>query len=73
MHRLRERNKQQQKEAIKNLPTVPFEEEETLPATSPSQHHHISVDNCQKVQLVQWLDKNKKDPAVKVRCKAYAI
>ncbi len=66
MHRLRERNKQRQREAIENLPTVPFEEEEILPATSPSQHYHISMDNRQKVQVVQWVDKNKKDPAVEV-------
>ncbi len=70
MHRLRARNVQQrQPEAIENLPTVPFEEEETLPATSPNQHHHISMDNRQKVQVVQWVDKNKNDPAVKVSCK----
>jgi hypothetical protein len=69
MHRLRERNKrQQQLEDVDNLPTVSFEVEESLPATSPNQHHHISMDNSQKVQVVQWTDKNKKDPAVKVRC-----
>lgn len=67
MYRLRERNKQQQQDpTIENLPTVPFEEEEYLPATSPSQHYHISMDNRQKVQVVQWVDKNKKDPAVEV-------
>jgi hypothetical protein len=74
MHRFHEWNKQQRQcEAIENLPTVPFEEEETLPATSPNQHHHISMDNRQKVQVVQWVDKNKKDPAVKVRCHTNSV
>ena len=69
MHRIRERNKiRQQNQMIRNLPTVPFEEEETLPATSPNQHHHISVENRQKVQVVQWTSTNEKDPAVKVSC-----
>ena len=66
---MRERNKiRRQREALENLPTVPFEEEESLPATSPNQHHHISIDDRQKVQVVQWTDKNKNDPAVKVSC-----
>jgi hypothetical protein len=73
MHRLRERNKRQQLEDVDNLPTVPFEVEEILPATSPNQHHHISMDNRQKVQVVQWIDKNKKDPAVKVSRATYLI
>jgi hypothetical protein len=52
MYRLRERSKRQQLlEDVENLPTVPFEVEEPLPATSPTQHHHISMDNHQKVRL----------------------
>jgi hypothetical protein len=74
MHRLRERNKrQQQREDVENLPTVPFEVEEALPATSPDQHHHISKDNRQKVQVFQWTEKNKKDPAVKVSFSTFVI
>jgi len=69
MHLLRERNKQRRQTAAvdrDDLPTVPFEEEEILPATSPKQHHHISTDNRQKVQVAQWVHKNKEDPAIKV-------
>jgi len=52
--------------AVDDLPTVSFEEQEILSAMSPKQHHHISMDNHQKVQVAQWVYKNKKDPAIKV-------
>jgi len=39
MHRFCERNKRQQQEDVENLPTIPFEVEETLLATPPNQHH----------------------------------
>jgi len=71
MHRLRERNKKQQQQLAddshsQNLPTVSFEEHEPLPPTLPTQHHHISIDTRQKVQLSQWLYKNRDDPALLV-------
>jgi hypothetical protein len=56
-------NKQQQQPD--DLPTVPFEDQsEILPPTAPTQHHHISINSRQKVQLAQWLSRNEKDPAV---------
>ena len=55
-----------------DLPTVPFEETETLPPTLPSQHYHISADKRQKVQVSQWLHRNQADPAVKVCCLSYS-
>ena len=65
IHQLRVRNKQNQ--AINDLPTVSFEEQsDVLPPTLPTQHHHISLNSRQKVQLSQWLDKNCDDPAIYV-------
>ena len=68
IHRLRERNKQNQARVDPNdLPTVSFEEQsDALPPTLPTQHYHISVDSRQKVQLSQWLHKNCDDPAILV-------
>ena len=68
IHQLKESQKQSLEHTATSddLPTVPFEEQEMLPPTSPSQHHHISIDNRQKVQISQWLHRNKSDPAVKV-------
>jgi hypothetical protein len=77
MHQLNERQKQQAGTSdsriidANDLPTVPFEEQETLPLTSPTQHHHISIDNRQKIQVSQWLHRNQADPAVKVCHSAY--
>jgi hypothetical protein len=68
IHRLRERNKQNQ--ATNDLPTVSFEEQsDVLPPTLPTQHHHMSLNSRQKVQLSQWLDKNRDDPAIYVSVK----
>jgi hypothetical protein len=84
MHRLKERQKQHLAQAdcssqhaaetstADDLPTVPFEEQEALPPTLPSQHHHISADKRQKVQVSQWLHRNQADPAVKVCCLSYS-
>lgn len=69
IHRLRERNKQNQATVDPNndLPTVSFEEQsEALPPTPPTSHHHISIDSRQKVQLSQWLHNNRDDPAILV-------
>jgi hypothetical protein len=56
-----------------DLPTVPFEEEESLPPTLPTQHHHISMDKRQKIQVPQWLHRNQADPALKVRHPLYCL
>lgn len=56
-----------------DLPTVPFEEQENLPPTLPTQHHHISIDNRQKIQVSQWLHRNQADPAVKVSHSLYYL
>jgi hypothetical protein len=69
IHRLQERNKrrlQRLAHAQDDLPTVSFEERETLPPTLPTSHHHISIDTRQKVELPLWLRDNKKDPAIQV-------
>lgn len=71
IHRLQERNKQNPALATvdpsNDLPTVSFEEQsDALPPTPPTSHHHISVDSRQKVQLSQWLHKNRDDPAILV-------
>jgi hypothetical protein len=50
-----------------DLPTVAVEEPDTLPPTLPEVHHHISTDTRQKVELLQWLDRNREDPAIQVR------
>lgn len=56
-----------------DLPTVPFEEQENLPLTLPTQHHHISIDNRLKIQVSQWLHRNQADPAVKVSHSLYYL
>jgi len=69
IHRLRERNKhrlQRLAHTQNDLPTVSFEERETLPPTLPTSHHHISIDTRQKVELPLWLRDNKRDPAIQV-------
>ena len=69
LHRIRERNKRLLKKANKeclDLPTVAVEEPDTLPPTLPEVHHHISTDIRQKVELLQWLDRNREDPAIQV-------
>ena len=69
IHRLRERNRRNQAVAINSddLPTIPFEEQsDALPPTLPTQHYHISINSRQKVQLAEWLHKNRDDPAVLV-------
>lgn len=84
IHQLKERQKQSIKQAgtsdseshisttdANDLPTVPFEEQENLPPTLPTLHHHISLDNRQKIQVSQWLHRNQADPAVKVRLLLY--
>ena len=68
MYRIKERNRKRQQLANNrdNLPTVPFEEDELLPPTSPNQHYHISNNTRQKFQLSLWLRQNKDDPAIEV-------
>jgi len=69
IHQLRERNRQHQVVAINSddLPTIPFEDgSDTLPPTLPTQHYHVSINSRQKVQLAEWLHKNRDDPAVLV-------
>ena len=71
IHRLQERNKRRLKELARtpeDLPTVPLEEQEPLPPTPPTNHHHISNDTRQKAEISQWLSKNREDPAVHVSC-----
>jgi hypothetical protein len=63
IHILQERNKQHNSE-VATLPTVPFEEPETLPYTPPELHHHMSNDTRYKVNLTQWLGRNIQDPAI---------
>lgn len=57
------------------LPTLPFhvDGEETLPPTSPDQHHHISLDTRSKVILPVWLNQNEGDPALLVRASPVLI
>jgi hypothetical protein len=81
IHRIQERNKRIQEKNLKrqiisddDLPTIPFENQsEILLSTSPTQHYHISVDSCQKVQLAQWLSKCEGDPAVYVGISTFII
>ena len=75
IHRLQERNKTNQAVAdLNDLPTLPFEEQsDLLPPTLPTQHHHISTNSRQKVQLTQWLDKNRDDPAILVSVQHYCV
>jgi len=67
IHRLQEHNKRKQALfTYEDLPTVPFEEQSTLPPTLLEQHYYISTDTHQKVQLLQWLHRNQDDPAIHV-------
>ena len=72
IYRLQERNKQRQQAASnisttnEDLLTVSFEEQEHLPPTLPTEHHHISNDTRQKIQLAQWLNNYRDDPAIQV-------
>jgi hypothetical protein len=75
IHRLKERNlrcrqKLGTSDQTDDLPTVPFEEHEPLPPILPSQHHQLSTDTRQRVQIIQWLDKNSADPAIFVSIKS---
>lgn len=47
---------------------IPLGEEEVLGPTPPEQHHHISKDVRNKVDVLKWVADNKDDPALKV-CK----
>jgi hypothetical protein len=75
IHRLKERNLQRRQKSSSDqtddLPTVPFEEHEPLPPLPPTEHHQISTDTRQRIQITQWLDKNSADPAVFVSIKSY--
>lgn len=47
-------------------PYVAFKDDETLPPSSPHEHHHISTDTRHKLDLLCWLGEHKDDPAVEV-------
>ncbi|KAE9403282.1 hypothetical protein BT96DRAFT_815364 [Gymnopus androsaceus JB14] len=47
-------------------PRVPFEHSDPIPPTEPNQHYKISMDRSQWDQIPQFMNENKKDPAVKV-------
>jgi hypothetical protein len=47
-------------------PTVPFEEPESLPTSTPAAHHHISSDVRHKINLSEWLGNHEDDPALRV-------
>ena len=53
-----------------NLPSIPFEVTESLLPTAPTDHYHISLDTCNKIQLQQWPKRNESDPALQVRSRA---
>ncbi|KAF8156743.1 hypothetical protein B0H34DRAFT_798127 [Crassisporium funariophilum] len=48
-----------------DLSSAPFGDEEPLPPTAPEAHHHISLETRQRIQLSDWLKRNKEDPALK--------
>ena len=75
IHRLQERNKRirarlntdEKGPTNDDLPTVAFEEQsDTLPPTLPTQHYHMSINSRHKVQVLQWLMRNNRDPALAV-------
>jgi len=75
IHRLQERNKRiraqlntdEKGPTNDDLPTVAFEEQsDTLPPTLLTQHYHMSVNSRLKVQVLQWLMRNNRDPALAV-------
>lgn len=68
LHQMKEKNKKRKRreDVTDDLPSVPFEDEETLPVVPPEEHHHISKDARSKIDLSIWLSKNKEDPALKV-------
>ena len=39
---------------------------EVLPPTSPTIHHHISAETRERVDIIQYLDDNEDNPALKV-------
>ncbi|KAJ7244602.1 hypothetical protein B0H12DRAFT_1236060 [Mycena haematopus] len=43
---------------------IPFDQSESLPYTSPEQHHHISPSRNFSLHLTAWLQSNYGDPAV---------
>ncbi|KAJ3512102.1 hypothetical protein NLJ89_g3716 [Agrocybe chaxingu] len=61
IHRLLERNRKREEELTGERLQA---SDERLPPTSPKRHHHISIDNRQKVHLSTWLDRHVDDPAV---------
>jgi len=78
LHRLRQRIKQRRSAEkskqdgnqtdANDLPSVPFQDDEALPQTPPEVHHYISKETRKnnKIELLRWLLKYEKDPAVKV-------
>lgn len=54
--------------SIKNSDTlgIPLEEEEALGPTPPEDHHHMSKDIRNKVNIMNWVAGNRNDPALKV-------
>jgi hypothetical protein len=48
-------------------PSVSFDDPETLPSSSPYEHHEISTDVRHKIDLSRWLNEHHGDPATKVR------
>jgi hypothetical protein len=56
---------------IKNQPSslnprVPFHDNEPLPPSSPDQHHEMSKDPRNKIDLFRWMDSLPDDPALEV-------
>jgi hypothetical protein len=49
-----------------NTLDIPLGEEEVLGPTPPEHHHHISQDVRHKVNVLNWVAKNRDDPALKV-------
>jgi hypothetical protein len=48
-------------------PSLGFKDAETLPFTSPREHHHISESNRYREVIPRWLSTLTQDPATKAR------
>jgi hypothetical protein len=51
---------------------VILEDDEVLGPTPPEDHHHISKDVRDKVDVLKWLADNRQDPVLKVRPAFYS-
>lgn len=58
--------KQSHKRTTHRGPMLQFEDEETLPATDPERHYHISSDTKFKLNIQRWVIEHENDMAFRV-------